>query len=87
MENARSFVVPDSLAVSDSGFLFLASTGETFTLNLIGKEVFTMLKSGASLATIREDLQSAYDVDSSTVERDLDDFLNQLKTFKLVSVP
>ncbi len=85
MESTHSFVVPDSLAVSDSGFLFLASTGETFTLNGIGKEIFTSLKEGNSLSAVKEKLFAEYDVDATTLERDFEDFLTQLKHFKLVS--
>ncbi len=85
MESTTNFVVPESLAVSDSGFLFLASTGETFTLNLIAKTVFTMLKDGVAIATIKQELLDEYDVDSQTLERDVDDFLNQLKHYKLIS--
>ena len=85
MESTKTFVVPDSLAMSDSGFLFLASTGETFTLNGIGKEVFAQLKAGVSIASIKEKLLAEYDVDATTVERDIDDFLSQLKQFKLLA--
>lgn len=84
MESTSSYVVPESLAVSDSGFLFLGSTGETFTLNAIGKEIFTMLKEGKSVSVVKETIHSAYDVDEKTLERDIDDFLNQLKSYKLV---
>lgn len=85
MESASRYVVPESLAVSDSGFLFLGSTGETFTLNTIGKEIFTMLKEGKSGSVIKEAIYSEYDVDEKTIERDVDDFFNQLKSYKLIS--
>ncbi len=80
-----TFIIPDSLAVSDSGFLFLGSTGETFTLNSIGKEIFSHLKSGDNLSAVREKILAEYDVDASTLERDIDDFLTQLKHLKLVT--
>lgn len=84
MEPTSNFVVPESLAVSDSGFLFLAATGETFTLNPIGKDIFTMLKNGDTLAAIRERVATEYDIDTTTLERDIEDFLTQLKHLKLV---
>jgi len=84
MEAPQNFTVPDSLALSDSGFLFLASTGETFTLNGIGKEVFIRLKEGDSLSGIREKMLAEYDADATTIERDIEDFLAQLKHFRLV---
>jgi hypothetical protein len=84
METTQHFSVPDSLAVSDSGFLFLASTGETFTLNGIGKELFLRLKEGEGLSAIKEKMLAEYDVDVTTLDRDFEDFLTQLKHFKLV---
>lgn len=85
MESAARFVVPESVAVSDSGFLFLSSTGETFTLNGIGKELYAMLKEGNGIPSIREKLLAKYEVEPTTLERDIDDFLIQLKNFKLVT--
>lgn len=79
-----TYAIPESLAVSDSGFLFLASTGETFTLNAIGREVFRMLQNGDTLEAIEKRVLEEYDVDRLTFERDAHDFLNQLTTFKLV---
>ncbi len=79
-----TYAIPESLAVSDSGFLFLASTGETFTLNAIGREIFKLLQSGDNLQAVQEKISEEYDVDRATLERDLDDFVSQLKLFKLV---
>ena len=79
-----TYAIPESLAVSDSGFLFLASTGETFTLNAIGREIFKLLQSGDNLQAVQEKISEEYDVDRATLERDLDDFVTQLKFFKLI---
>lgn len=79
------YIVPESLAISDSGFLFLSSTGETFTLNELGKEIFKLLQSGDGSQAIEEKVLSEYDVDRTTFERDFDDFLNQLNSFKLIA--
>jgi hypothetical protein len=79
-----TYAVPESLAVSDSGFLFLASTGETFTLNAIGREIFKLLQTGNDLHTIQTKILDEFDVEGATLERDLDDFVNQLKLFKLI---
>lgn len=79
-----TFSIPESLAVSDSGFLFLASTGETFTLNAIGREMFKLLQAGDDLHAIQEKILLEYEIDRPTLERDLDDFITQLKSFKLV---
>ena len=79
-----TYTVPESLAVSDSGFLFLASTGETFTLNAIGRQIFKLLQNGEGLHEIQTMILDEFDVEASTLERDLDDFITQLKSFKLI---
>ena len=43
-----NFIIPENIAISESGFLFLAGTGETFTLNQIGKEIFNLIRSKSS---------------------------------------
>ncbi len=84
MESASHFIVPGNLAVSDSGFLFNASSGETFTLSPIGKEIFLHLKQGETLSSIKEHILAGYNVDGATLERDIEDFISQLKHYKLV---
>ncbi|NOX17798.1 MAG: PqqD family protein [Chlorobi bacterium] len=81
MENYK---IPDNLAVSEEGFLFLPATGESFTLNEIGKIVIGLLKNGSSIEEIIERLTEEFDVDEHTAEKDVNDFLTQLKNFRLV---
>lgn len=85
MESASNISVPESLAVSDSGFLFNASSGESFTLNPIGKEIFLLLKQGETLSAIKGQILEGYNIDAATFERDMEDFISQLKHYKLVT--
>ena len=78
------YVVPSNIAISESGFLFLPTTGETFTLNQIGSRILTELKSGKQVNSIIENFTAEYDVDQKTFEKDLSDFINQLKNYRLV---
>jgi hypothetical protein len=80
----KSFLIPDNIAISDSGFVFLPSTGETFTLNEIGKQIFKQLQAKKSVEEIAEQIQNEYDIDFITVERDIEDFILRLKSFNLV---
>jgi len=80
----KSFLIPDNIAISDSGFVFLPSTGETFTLNEIGKHIFKQLQAKKSIEEIAQQIQNEYDVDSITVERDIEDFILRLKSLNLV---
>jgi hypothetical protein len=80
-----TFKVPENVAVSDSGFLFMASTGETFTLNETGKMVFNYIQSGLTEHEIAEKIVEEFDVEITSFERDLSDFIIQLKNYSLVN--
>ena len=75
-----------NVAVSENGFLFLPSTGESFTLNEVGKTTLDYLKEGDSSETIIDKISEVYDVDKTVAERDFNDFINQLKNFRLVDI-
>jgi len=80
----KKYHIPEYIAISDNGFLFLPSTGETFTLNQIGKEIFKMIQAGEDEERIFEHITSEYDVDNSIIEKDFSDFILQLKSYSLV---
>jgi len=79
------FMIPANLAVSDTGFLFMPSTGETFTLNEIGRKIFKLLQLGKSEDEVVTDICGNYDVDAGTCRKDLDDFVGQLKNYSLLN--
>jgi hypothetical protein len=79
-----SFLIPENLAVSDTGFLFLPSTGETFTLSSMGIVIFKMLQQRFSSEEILNNLFNEYDADKPSLERDFDDFIFQLKKYSLI---
>ncbi len=80
----KNFKIPSNLAVSESGFLFSPSTGETFTLNTIGLNIFKMLQKGNPPDEIIQHITEVYDVEKFSFERDFTDFVNMLKTYNLV---
>ncbi len=73
-----------NIAVSESGFLFDPSTGESYSLNDQGVEILNMLKENKTSAEITEYFVSEYEVDSDDFERYLVDFTGMLKQFRLV---
>lgn len=79
--------IQENLAISDSGFLFFPTTGETFTVNELGKEIIQSLKEGKTSEKIVESILEKFDVDRETAERDLEDFLSQLKNYDLAREP
>lgn len=76
--------VNHNIAVSESGFLFNPSTGESFTLNPIGIRLFTLFKEGLSDEEIIQKITGEYDVERNDILKDLLDFENMLKTYHLV---
>lgn len=80
----KTFIVPENIAISDSGFIFLPSTGETFTLNEIGKQIFKLLQAKKTIEEISSEILKEYDIDTLTLERDIEDFILRLKSLNLV---
>ncbi len=80
-----NYKAAENLAISETGFLFLPGTGETYTSNEIGKTIIQLLQKGESQEKIIEKITNEYDVEPNTFEKDLADFINQLTQFNLVS--
>lgn len=74
-----------NIAISDSGFIFDPLTGNSFSTNPIGLEIIEQLKLNKSVAEIKNNLLEQYDVVSIAIEKDLDDFLQQLAKHKLTN--
>lgn len=72
------------LAVSESGFAFLSNTGDTFILNETANFILHQIQQGYDKETIVENLMENYDVDKITSEKDVNDFISQIKHFNLV---
>lgn len=73
-----------NLAVSETGFIFNPSSGDSFSANPIGAEVLNLLKEDKDLAAIKANLLERYDVDDSQLEKDIDDFLVLLRDNNLL---
>ncbi|MGE5437455.1 MAG: PqqD family protein [Syntrophothermus sp.] len=81
----KKLSIPHNLAISDTGFLFLPSTGETFTLNELGTDIIKLLQKGSTIEKIKSEIINNYDVKDANIEKDLDDFIIQLKSFNLLN--
>ncbi len=76
--------IKKSLAISDTGFVFDPSTGDSYTLNPVGLEIILLLKDGKSREEITEIMTQSYDIDPNTFERYYFDFAGMLKQMQLV---
>jgi len=72
------------IAVSDSGFVFNPTTGESYSVNPIGVEIIELLKQEKSLDEIAQNLTQRYNADIVTIDHDIADFINLLKQYSLI---
>lgn len=77
-------LIKGNIALSDNGFVFNPSTGDSFTMNNTGKEVIMLIKEGQNIHQITELMMEKYDVDRITLERYLSDFVNDLSVNNLM---
>jgi hypothetical protein len=75
--------IKGNIALSENGFVFNPSTGDSFTLNSTGKEVLILIKEGKNIDQITRIMSEKYDIDLITLERYLTDFVNDLSVNNL----
>ena len=73
-----------NIATSGEGFIFNPGNGDSFSTNEIGAVIIGMLKDETPPQTIIETICAKYDVDQNQFERDLDDYLSQLKDYTIL---
>ncbi len=73
-----------NIAVSESGFVFNPTSGDSFTLNTVGTEILQLMKDGKSENDIKNTIRAWYDIDEETLDKDYYDFLKMLGQFKLL---
>lgn len=73
-----------NLATSDAGFIFNPSTGDSFSANPVAAEMIAMLREGKSGEEIKKKLFESYDVEKSTLDKDFDDLMMQLRDNNLL---
>ncbi|MBK9330368.1 MAG: PqqD family protein [Sphingobacteriales bacterium] len=76
--------VNKNIAISDSGFIFNPSSGDSFSANPIGLEIIRILKEGKPKEAVLGELLEKYTVDASTLEKDVNDFLQMLSMHQLI---
>lgn len=69
----------ERLAVSESGFVFDPVSGHSFTVNETGLSILRALQHDRRLDTLRAGLLEEFDIDETTLERDLLEFLGSLR--------
>ncbi|MBI5218790.1 MAG: PqqD family protein [Bacteroidia bacterium] len=75
--------IKKNIAVSETGFVFDPTTGDSYSLNPIGAEIMTLMKEGKELPDIQKFVLDKYDVDKATFEKSYLDFMNMIRQFHL----
>lgn len=73
-----------NIAVSESGFLFDPTNGESYSLNEQGLEILNLVKENKSITEITEYITANYDISPDDFEKYYLDFMGLLRQFKLL---
>ncbi len=75
--------IKNNIAVSENGFIFNPSTGDSYSVNLVGQEIIRLMRDELSEEKIAEYLLEHYQADKPTIEKDLDEFQSMLKSYRI----
>ena len=73
-----------SLALNPDGFAFDPTTGESFTLNGPGLAILEGLREGLTHPQLVARLEEGFEVEADDASRDLDDFMDNLRSYRLL---
>jgi hypothetical protein len=76
--------IKSNVAVSESGYVFNPSTGESYSINPIGIEIFNMIKEQKPFEEISGEILNRYNTEVDTFEKDYQDFITFLKQYQLI---
>ncbi len=74
-----------NIAISDSGFVFNPSTGDSFSTNQVGLEIIRLLKENKLKEELIKELVGIFSIDESTLEKDLGDFFMMLNSYQILT--
>ncbi len=75
--------IKSNVAVSDSGFVFDPSTGDSYSVNPIGVEIIQLLKEKSSTDDVLKSILERYETDEKTIDKDLFEFIQLLLNLQL----
>lgn len=74
----------NNIAISESGFVFDAGTGETYSLNPVGADILKLMNEGMKQEEITAYFLKNYDVNQGVFESAYFDFISILNQFNLI---
>lgn len=76
--------IKKNIAISDTGFVFNPTTGDSYSINQVGREILAYLGEDKSKDEIVSLMTSEYDIDAPSFEKYFFDFLSMLRQFELL---
>jgi hypothetical protein len=73
-----------NIATSEAGLIFNPGTGDSFSVNIIGSEILSLLKEDKSRQEIIDFIYTKFLTERNQVEKDLDDFISRLSDYNLL---
>lgn len=75
--------IKSTVAISDNGFLFDPTTGDSYTTNPVARDIIFLMKQNLQADQIKSAILEKYEVDELTLEKNLIDFYSMLHHFNL----
>ena len=76
--------IKKNIALSDTGFVFNPTTGDSYSINQVGREILGYLGENKSPAEITSLMTGTYDIDPPSFEKYFYDFISMLRQFELL---
>ena len=76
--------IKKNIALSNTGFVFNPTTGDSYTINQVGQEILTYFSDNKSLDEITSLMTTTYDIDPPSFEKYFFDFISMLRQFELL---
>ena len=77
-------IINRKIAISETGFIFNPTTGDSYSMNPIATEILEMLKKEISEEDIKKSLLEKYDVSKSILQKSYDEFIDTLRKLNIV---
>jgi hypothetical protein len=73
-----------NIAISETGFVFNPTTGDSYSINQVGREILGYLGANKSPEEITSLMTTDYDIDPASFEKYYFDFISMLRQFELL---
>jgi PqqD family protein of HPr-rel-A system len=84
LDNPIAMQIKRNIAVSETGFVFDPTSGESYSINAEGQEIVALLKEDKTPEEISSIMCSEYEIDPASFEKYFYDFIGMLRQFQLI---